>query len=313
MKSIIIIIPYFGTLPKMFPFWLQSAKNNPSIDFLLITDNRIEPEANIKVLNYSFDQIKDIIQSKFNFEICLKSPYKLCDIRGAYGYIFNEHIKNYDFWGWGDLDLIYGDIRRFITTDILDKYKVISGWGHLTLYKTTDECIQFFKTKVDGFQYFKDVFSRSYNSAFDEYNHKGLSDLWRHLQPDMIWDSRLFDDIRVPRLEFNFHSEFHPEYSNKLIFEYNNKSLFRIYINEKNEIVKEQSLYAHFQQRKFIKINTCDYSHYLIIPNSFIDTEQISIRKITKWTSSKNIQRHIYNINNRVKNRLQIILNSDSK
>ncbi|WP_333486766.1 DUF6625 family protein, partial [Phocaeicola plebeius] len=140
MKSIIIIIPYFGKLPTLFPFWLQSALNNPTIDFLFITDANIQPMQNIKVINKTFSLLKEEIQSKFNFEIKLETPYKLCDFKPAYGYIFNEQIKGYDFWGFGDIDLIYGNIRNFINDTILNQYSVISGWGHLTLYKNTEEC-----------------------------------------------------------------------------------------------------------------------------------------------------------------------------
>ena len=41
MKKIIIIIPYFGKLPKIYAFWRQSALNNPSIDFLFVADSII--------------------------------------------------------------------------------------------------------------------------------------------------------------------------------------------------------------------------------------------------------------------------------
>jgi hypothetical protein len=26
-----------------------------------------------------------------------------------------DYLKGYDFWGFGDLDLVYGDIRAFLT------------------------------------------------------------------------------------------------------------------------------------------------------------------------------------------------------
>lgn len=103
MKSIIIIIPYFGKLPTLFPFWLQSALNNPTIDFLFITDANIQPMQNIKVINKTFSLLKEEIQSKFNFEIKLETPYKLCDFKPAYGYIFNEQIKDMTF---GDLVIL---------------------------------------------------------------------------------------------------------------------------------------------------------------------------------------------------------------
>ena len=81
MKSIIIIIPFFGTLPNSFKFWYQSALNNPTINFLLFTDCCISNAKNIKVIECSFNKFIQDIQSKFDFKINISAPYKLCDFR----------------------------------------------------------------------------------------------------------------------------------------------------------------------------------------------------------------------------------------
>ena len=41
MKKICILIPYFGSFPKTFEYWLLSASKNPSIDFFIFTDQEI--------------------------------------------------------------------------------------------------------------------------------------------------------------------------------------------------------------------------------------------------------------------------------
>lgn len=307
MKTIVIIIPYFGAFPKMFPFWLRTANENSSIDFVLITDNNLDTTGNVKVVNMQFEELKLKIQELFDFPISIPTPYKLCDFKGAYGFIFYEYIQNADFWGFGDIDLVYGDIRHFLTKEILEAYWVISGWGHLTLYKNDEICNNFFKTNLCGFQYYKSVFACPYNSAFDEFNHKGLSDMWTFLYPDKIWDSRLFDDIRVPRLSFNFISEFHPEYSVHLIFKYFDRKLYRIFIGSDGKIKMEQSLYAHFQQRSFMSVNALNQNEFMIIPNTFIDVEQITTDKLKKWTRPRNFERKIWNLRCRLKWRLNII------
>lgn len=307
MNSILIIMPYFGKLPIQFPFWLQSAYNNSTIDFLLVTDNDLESKDNVKVVNIDFEGVRSLAQSKFDFPLNLISPYKLCDFKPAYGVIFADYIENYNFWGWGDLDLVYGDIRSFFTESILEKYNVVSGWGHLSLYKNNDKCRMFYKTLESGFQSYQDVFCRPNNSAFDEYNHKGLGDLWKFLYPDEIWDCRLFDDVRVPRLSFNFVSEFHPEYSDRLIFEYSDQRLYRIYVGADGEIKKEETLYAHFQQRKFMKDKVFDYNNYLIVPNEFIPSETVTIKKLNHWCRKRDLRRKIWNLGRRIERRFRII------
>lgn len=299
MKSIIIIIPYFGKLPTLFPFWLQSALNNPTIDFLFITDANIQPMQNIKVINKTFSLLKEEIQSKFNFEIKLETPYKLCDFKPAYGYIFNEQIKGYDFWGFGDIDLIYGNIRNFINDTILNQYSVISGWGHLTLYKNTEECNNFFKRDEANFINYKLAFTTSKNLAFDEYLHQGIGDLWKYLYPEKIWDEKMFDDIRIPEKDFNFISEFHPEYSNGLIFLYKEKQLYRIY-NSNGILIQEPTLYAHFQRRKFISIKTHNTDEYIIVPNRIIAYENITIKKCNYWGRPQKLQQKLWKIKNKI-------------
>jgi hypothetical protein len=310
MKKIRIIIPYFGSFPKMFPFWLQSAKDNQSIDFLLITDNNIDSEDNIQVIKMSFEDLRAKFQEKFNFQIALPTPYKLCTYRPAYGYLFEEYLSGYDFWGFGDLDLVYGDLRLFFQESVLNSFDILSGWGHLTLYRNCAFCNTFFMEKVEGFQYYKHEFRSTPNHAFDEFQHGGISDLFKHLYPDKIWDSRLFDDIRVPRLAFNFISEFHPEYSNNLIFEYNEKSLYRIYTNSLGTIVKEETLYAHFQQRGFMKIKTDNLTKYLIVPNAFIEHSPIRLKELKQFGKSQRFRRILWNLKIRIKRRIKLLLSS---
>lgn len=293
MSKLIVIIPYFGTLPPMFKFWLSSAKNNPTIDFLFITDCPIANEVNIRVVKMSFSDLRTEIQSCFDFKVSLDTPYKLCDYKPAYGYIFHEYIETYDFWGFGDIDLVYGDLRLFLTNEVLRKYDVISGWGHLTFYRNNDSCNSFFMEEHEGFQYYRDVYQNPKNCAFDEYWHKGVGDAWKSVCPEKVWDSRLFDDVTIPALSYNFKSVFHPEHSENLIFQYEDKKLYRIYTRD-GRIIKEQTMYAHFQQRKFLRIGTSDENNYLVVPNAFISTRKVTLGRLRKWGRPQNIRHWVY-------------------
>lgn len=93
-NKIVLILPYFGKLPNTFDFFLQSCKNNPNIDWLIFSDCNIKEFDNIKVVHISWQKFKVFVQSKFDFSIALPSPYKLCDFRPAYGYIFKIILRN---------------------------------------------------------------------------------------------------------------------------------------------------------------------------------------------------------------------------
>jgi hypothetical protein len=307
MKKIIIIIPYFGKFPVHYVFWRQSALNNPDIQFLLITDiDYVRSEKNIEVVKMSFEEQKSLIQSNFDFPISLHSPYKLCDYRGAYGIIFQSWIRDVDFWGFGDLDLIYGDIRHFISNEILDNFDVISGWGHLTLYRNNDFCNHFFEKKFEGYQYYKDVFQNPKNCGFDEYYHRGLSDMWKSFYPQKICMFTPFDDIIIPSQSLNFKSYLKPIESNHLIFLYESKNLYRIYINN-NQIIKEKILYVHFHRRNNMSINISNYNEYLVIPDSFIEKEDLSLDKLVIWTDEHKYRLLLKNILNSLKCKIKRI------
>ena len=145
MYSIAYVVPYFGKFPKGFQFWLLSCKCNPSIDF----------------------------------PIFLERPYKLCDFKPAYGEIFAEELKDYDFWGHCDIDLVWGNIRKFYTDEVLSQYEKVGFNGHSNLYKNTPEVCARYRTHIDGKMYYRDVYSVDKGFAFDE---PGMDDIYEALQ-----------------------------------------------------------------------------------------------------------------------------------
>ena len=106
MYSIAYVVPYFGKFPKGFQFWLMSCGCNPTIDWLIFTDDHMDYNypPNVKVQYWTFEQMKRRVQKIFNFPISLERPYKLCDYKPAYGEIFSDELKGYDFWGDCDVD-----------------------------------------------------------------------------------------------------------------------------------------------------------------------------------------------------------------
>ena len=98
-------------------------------------------------------------------------PYKLCDYKPAYGLIFENYTSGYQFWGQSDIDVIYGNIRNFITDEMLDKYDFISirhdyTTGCFALYRNNALINNIFKRSKD----YKAVFSSRQHYCFDECN-----------------------------------------------------------------------------------------------------------------------------------------------
>lgn len=284
MKSIIVIFPHFGKLPPQYKMWRASALYNTDIDFLFFTDCDVEPSKNIIVHKMTFNDFRQKVQDKFDFPILLNRPYKICDYRPAFAYIFSDYIKNYDFWGWGDLDVVYGDIRHFITDDVLSRYKMISGFGHFALYKNEEYTNTFFMKEVDGYVYYKEAFTQQRSMYFDEYKYKGFGDKWRGCHPDDCWLEWPFDNVSKPKQSYHFNS--YTRGWQQVIFEHLGKKLFIIrYIH--GQIEKKESLYAHFQLRGFMKDKATDYTHFLVTPDTIIDYPKHFIKLQLRWHCRK--------------------------
>ena len=283
MQSIVIIFPDFGTLPVQYKMWRASALCNPSVKFMFFTDTNVEPAENIIVHQMSFSEFKKIVQGAFNFDIVLDRPYKLCEYKQAYGYILHNYIKNYDFWGFGDLDIVYGNIRKFLT-DIVLYHKFILGWGHLTLMHNDEDTNTYFMKHIEGYQDYRDAFTTSKITFFDEFNHKGCSDKWRDCRPDDCWLEDPFDNVSRPKEAFHFCSL--NRGWEQVIFEHVDNHLYMIRFN-KGTLEKLESLYAHFQHRGMMKDHVRDYSHFLVIPEGMVDYPQSMVMLRLRWLCRK--------------------------
>ena len=267
MKSIVIIFPYFCKLPVQYKMWRESALRNPSVDFMFFTDADVEPAKNIIVHKILFCDFQKLVQRAFDFPINLNRPYKLCEYKQAYGYILQDYIKSYDFWGFGDLDLVYGDIRTFLTENVL-KHKFLLGWGHLTLLYNDEDANTYFMKQVKGYQNYKDAFTTNKITFFDEYGHYGCSDKWRDCRPKDCWLEEPFDNVSKPKQSYHFISL--TRGWQQVIYEHIGNKLYMIRFNQ-GLIEKKESLYAHFQHRQFMKDIVKNYDHFLITPSRIID------------------------------------------
>jgi len=141
---------------------------------MIITNNE-EPIANkpnnVKIVYRTLAEIRDSASKKLGFKVNIDYPYKLCDFKPAYGFLFPEIIKEYDFWGHGDIDIVYGNIRSFMTSEILANYDVISSrhdyiTGTFCLFKNNTQINALFKKSKD----YKKVFTSPDHYCFDECN-----------------------------------------------------------------------------------------------------------------------------------------------
>ncbi|WP_367998934.1 DUF6625 family protein [Streptococcus sp. HSISS3] len=102
----------------------------------------------------------------------LKTPYKLCDYKVAYGFIFEEELKGYDYWGFCDTDVLLGDIYQFLEEHSFfeNDYSRYGLLGHLQIFKNSQEVNHIFMSG-QGLNYrldFHNIFTSEQNFIFDE-------------------------------------------------------------------------------------------------------------------------------------------------
>lgn len=261
-----VILPYFGKLPNYFNLWIQSMSYNKELDFFLFTDNELKNEYdNFHIIHMSFDEIVTLINDKIDCKIKLKSPYKLCDFKPAYGLIFEDYIKGYDYWAHSDPDLIFGDIYKFIKKPAEEGYDRIFNRGHLSFYKNNDKMNHLFmqSSKEFGVTY-KDIFKTNYICHFDE--GPFLDQLIKEASCK-YYRVVTFADVLYAKYQFNicnYESE-----EDAYIFKFNKGTLNGYFL--KDGVINEREFcYVHLQKRK-MNMKTENKNCYYIVPNAFVD------------------------------------------
>jgi hypothetical protein len=276
MRSIALVIPYFGKLPSSFSYWLASAKWNPTIDFLLWTDDRtpFDYPPNVKVRYCSFGEIKAKAQRCFDFEISLDFSYKLCDYKPAYGLIFEEELKGYDFWGHCDIDLVWGNLRRFITEKVLEENDKILEHGHLTLYRNT----QTENRRFLQYPYWKISYSYYGEAACDE----GwiAADVWNGKKIFSSYNS--IADLNTVSIRWVINIGKAGEYAHPHIYRCSRDGLFLYGIEDGTEIEIQERMYFHFQKRDDLKNRTNPEGVFIVCAQGFIADRKISKEEILK-------------------------------
>lgn len=174
VHKIAMLTCWYGPYPWYLPYFIHSCIFNPTIDFYIITDNsEIVPNnpKNVIIIFKTIEDIKTLASKKLGFRVVIDNAYKLCDFKPAYGYFFSEFLNKYDFWGHTDIDVMYGDIRGFMTEEVLNNYDVISSrhdfiTGTYCLYKNNKHMNTLFMQSKD----YKHVFTNAEHFCFDECN-----------------------------------------------------------------------------------------------------------------------------------------------
>jgi len=293
MKNCCFVIPYFGRFPNYFQLFLNSCKYNPDFNWLIFSDDTsfYDFPPNVRLVKMTFNELKEHVQSFFDFEIALPSPYKLCDYKPSYGYVFHEYLEDFSFWGYCDLDVIMGDLSRYLTSEVLETYDKIFCLGHMTLFKNTEENNRLFMYEFNGQMLYKRAFTTENIVTFDEewrdennINQMFLGEGKKVFMADYSMNPSISynDFIRVRyvgRIESANSHGYEIEQRKKALYTWERGHVFRYFLEEQ-KLQKEEFIYMHFQTRRMkLDKSVLVLDRLKIIPNKFLPLE---VEKVTE-------------------------------
>lgn len=298
MKKIAIINFYFGNhKPEYMDYYISSCAFNSNIDFYIFTDLNLEYEySNIHILHMKFKEfagiistkIKNALEAKGIFEnVVINHPYKVADYRPTFGLCLEEWLKDYDFWGYCDLDLVFGDMRKYLSDELLDKYDKLYEHGHFSIIRNTKECNERF---LDDYRNsFYSVIHMEKNSFFEEvYEKKWLP----HGGVNSIFDrmGALYKNRKaLCDISFKYNNLIdlkNTSKSNRNVFLFEEGKLYRLTLADK-KVNKEEVFYVHFQKRR-MSGKSANLKRFYADNDSFREYGKVDV-SLFKRTSRVNI------------------------
>lgn len=308
MSRVCLISVYMGNnFPDIIKAWVKSCESNPDFNFLLVSNidqKDIKLPSNVKLLNITFNNLRNLIQKLYKFPISLDKPYKICDFRPAFGQIFKKELSDYDWWGYTDIDVIYGDLNKFITPNMLRKFERIGMYGHLSMYKNNEKMNNLYKETGSIFNY-KRVFSKPYSYIFDESDGMNMICEKNHIK----WFKNLClaDADRYSKRITEYFDNMHcPE-----VYLWDKGRLFHEYI-QNNILEKKEYCYLHVSSKKISisdKINNSSSfiinSQSLIFLNNKLNKD--TLLRYTEFQSNEQDERDRKELRkNWLKNKMQL-------
>lgn len=272
MTKICFVVVYLGKWPIWFPAFLHSCKNNPTINWIFFTDCGSPPHRcpNVVFYDTTLRQMRELIKKKIGKEATLEHAYKIPDYKPAFGMLFADYLSDFDFWGHCDIDIIWGNIRKYATEEILEKYDIFSTRkgmisGHFSLFRNTRGINRLFGQSLE----FAEVMRQAECLAFDEEGMTRLIARLARAGSIRVYWPKFLQNYAQPKTDTPSKL---PQYINKYFWE--KGRLFDCTGESAAEI-----LYLHFMTWKRT-LTVCEFSYGADPEKFYVSYSGISLRPL---------------------------------
>ena len=168
--KVALILPWYGVKPWYWTLFEKSAERI-NMDVIVIAEKGFSVKAkNFRVVEMSLDEVRKRASKALGTEVNLTRGYKLCDLRPMYGVVFADILEGYDYWAYGDCDVVYGrKFNEFLARAVSEDWEVAtvqSKWlsGPFTMLRNTSKINTLYNRAKDWREVLKDLNNR----IFDE-------------------------------------------------------------------------------------------------------------------------------------------------
>jgi len=267
-NSIAVIVTWFGPLPTYFPAWLKSAEYNSSIDFFCFFDHEFKSNAsNIHIVKTTMKKEISRIAKATGEKITIENAYKFCDLRPFFGLAYQEYIKEYAFWAYCDIDMVFGNLRNFLTDDILSKYDRFYEYGYLSVFRNNDQMNHLYD--LPGGIYSRNEIFRGKAKCTPEEQYG----LYRISEKNNIkwFREKNFADFYIPYSSYILNQR---ENYDEQVFYWEYGKVVRAYVE--NDVVKtDEMAFLHWQKRKpTITAEALEGNSFYLTPTELVKKEK---------------------------------------
>jgi len=151
---------WLGEIPDYFWYHYETTKNLKDVEFLIFTDSNLRIDSpNYRIISVTKEEIEKKVSLMIGFEYRIIDSKKINCLKSCLGELFEEYLVDCDFYGFYDIDTLFGDFQNWIFP-YMEEYDVISFadsvyhnrlGGPLTIIKNTPENVRIYRRKLEEF------------------------------------------------------------------------------------------------------------------------------------------------------------------
>ncbi|RTL24189.1 MAG: hypothetical protein EKK52_01930 [Burkholderiales bacterium] len=247
--KVAMIVPYFGRRPPYFDVFLKSLERIRHFHWHLLTDcvDLPWPSEQVTVHRSTLAECRRAIEQAAGQAITLDKPYKLCDYRPVYGLAFPELLEGCTHWGYGDLDLLMGDVDRYFERFLeLGQEKFLIR-GHCSVFPNTPRMLELFRHPTPEVD-FGHVAATNEACFFDEWG--GMAKIYRAAGIS-VFNESIMADIYKDRAHLSL-TEKQMDYARQAFFWHEGR-IRRFFVDGHGQLQDDEFCYIHLQKRSMLE------------------------------------------------------------